>query len=65
MAKKSATKKTTSFDESLWDSANKRRGSVESFEYKYIVISLICLKFISDKFAAHRKSLIFRYGHRL
>ena len=58
MAKKSATKKTISFEESLWDSANKLRGSVESSEYKHIVLSLIFLKFISDKFAGHRQALI-------
>ena len=37
------------FEETLWDSANKLRGSVESSEYKHIVLSLIFLKFISDK----------------
>jgi type I restriction enzyme M protein len=51
-------KSTTSFEESLWDSANKLRGSVESSEYKHIVLSLIFLKFISDKFEAHRQALI-------
>jgi len=59
MAKKAAKpKQTTSFEESLWDSANKLRGSVESSEYKHIVLSLIFLKFISDKFEAHRQALI-------
>jgi len=51
-------KQTTSFEETLWDSANKLRGSVESSEYKHIVLSLIFLKFISDKFEAHRQALI-------
>ncbi len=59
MAKKqTATKPTIAFEESLWDSANKLRGSVESSEYKHIVLSLIFLKFISDKFEAHRQALI-------
>ena len=61
MAKKPASKpkkNTTNFEESLWDSANKLRGSVESSEYKHIVLSLIFLKFISDKFEAHRQALI-------
>lgn len=59
MAKKAATpKQTVSFEESLWDSANKLRGSVESSEYKHIVLSLIFLKFISDKFQTHRQALI-------
>lgn len=55
---KSSKKNGTSFEESLWDSANKLRGSVESSEYKHIVLSLIFLKFISDKFEAHRQALI-------
>ena len=52
------SKQTTNFEESLWDSANKLRGSVESSEYKHIVLSLIFLKFISDKFEAHRQALL-------
>jgi type I restriction enzyme M protein len=55
---KPSAKQSTSFEESLWDSANKLRGSVESSEYKHIVLSLIFLKFISDKFEAHRQALI-------
>jgi type I restriction enzyme M protein len=60
MAKKPTAKpkQTANFEESLWDSANKLRGSVESSEYKHIVLSLIFLKFISDKFKAHRQALI-------
>jgi type I restriction enzyme M protein len=38
MAKKAASKKQKSFEETLWDSANKLRGSVESSEYKHIVL---------------------------
>ena len=54
------TKKTTStnFEETLWDTANKLRGSVESSEYKHVVLSLIFLKFISDKFEDKRQALI-------
>ena len=58
MAKKASSKPTKSMEESLWDSANKLRGTVESSEYKHIVLSLIFLKFISDKFEAHRQALI-------
>ena len=59
MAKTPATKYDTTqatqakdgrFEEALWDAANKLRGSVESSEYKHIVLSLIFLKFISDIF---------------
>ncbi len=58
MAKKSAKKKEVSFEETLWDTANKLRGSVESSEYKHIVLSLIFLKFISDTFEKQRQKLI-------
>lgn len=58
MAKeKAAPKKTKSFEETLWDSANKLRGSVESSEYKHVVLSLIFLKFASDKFNERRQEL--------
>ncbi len=59
MAKKApAKKKEKPFEETLWDTANKLRGSVESSEYKHIVLSLIFLKFISDTFEKQRQKLI-------
>ena len=57
-AKKSAPKKQKSFEESLWETATKLRGSVESSEYKHVVLSLIFLKFVSDKFEGRRAELI-------
>lgn len=45
-------------EESLWDSANKLRGTVESSEYKHVVLGLIFLKFVSDKFEARKAELI-------
>jgi type I restriction enzyme M protein len=56
MAKKQTKEK--SMEETLWDSANKLRGSVESAEYKHVVLGLIFLKFASDKFEEHRNKLI-------
>lgn len=58
MAKSSKKKNDKSIEESLWDSANKLRGTVESSEYKHVVLSLIFLKFASDKFQKHKKKLI-------
>ena len=58
MAKKSNNKKTKSIEESLWDPANKLKGSVEPSEYKHVVLGLIFLKFASDKFEELRKELI-------
>ncbi len=57
MAKKT-TKKQKSMEETLWDSANKLRGSVEPSEYKHVVLALIFLKFASDKFEVRKKELI-------
>jgi type I restriction enzyme M protein len=51
-------KKQKSIEESLWDSANKLRGSVEPSEYKHVVLGLIFLKFASDKFEARKDELI-------
>jgi type I restriction enzyme M protein len=51
-------KKQISIEETLWDSANKLRGSVESSEYKHVVLGLIFLKFASDKFEERKEELI-------
>ncbi|MBP1644759.1 MAG: type restriction-modification system methyltransferase subunit [Bacteroidetes bacterium] len=56
MAKKNGGEK--SIEVNLWEAANKLRGSVEPAEYKHIVLSLIFLKFVSDKFDKHRDKLI-------
>ena len=56
--KKIPNKNEVAFEEALWDAANKLRGSVESSEYKHIVLSLIFLKFISDTFEQQRQALI-------
>ena len=58
MAKKNINGKQKSIEETLWDSANKLRGSVEPAEYKHVVLGLIFLKFASDKFEEHRKAMI-------
>jgi type I restriction enzyme M protein len=55
MAKKEVKQK--GIEETLWESANKLRGSVEPAEYKHVVLGLIFLKFASDKFEEHRKSM--------
>lgn len=59
MAKsKAAPKNQKSIEESLWESANKLRGKVESSEYKHVVLGLIFLKFASDKFEERKQELI-------
>ncbi|MEH6444336.1 MAG: class I SAM-dependent DNA methyltransferase, partial [Oceanospirillaceae bacterium] len=59
---KKTTVKELGFEEALWDSANKLRGSVESSEYKHIVLSLIFLKFISDKFEVRKNAIETEHG---
>ncbi|WP_152184544.1 type I restriction-modification system subunit M [Sulfurimonas indica] len=58
MTKAKASKKQKSMEETLWESANKLRGTVESSEYKHIVLGLIFLKFVSDKFEERKEQLI-------
>jgi len=58
MAKINAIEKQNNIEKTLWDSANKLRGTVESSEYKHVVLGLIFLKFASDKFEKRRKDLI-------
>ncbi len=49
--------KEKAIEQTLWESANKLRGSVEPAEYKHVVFGLIFLKFASDKFEEHRKAM--------
>lgn len=56
MAKKQQKEK--SIEETLWESANKLRGSVEPSEYKHVVLSLIFLKYAYDRFMERRNELI-------
>lgn len=56
-SKKETPPKSNGFEQNLWDTANRLRGSVESSEYKHVVLSLIFLKFASDKFEARREQL--------
>jgi len=60
MSKQSSSvkKNTRTFEQTLWDTADKLRGTVESSEYKHVVLSLIFLKFVSDKFEARKQALI-------
>ena len=54
-------KKEVSMEEALWKSADKLRGSVEPAEYKHVVLSLLFLKFASDKFEHRRQEIIDEY----
>lgn len=58
MAKQKKELKEKPIEVTLWEAANKLRGSVEPAEYKHVVLGLIFLKFASDKFEEHRAKLI-------
>ncbi|MDC0239331.1 type I restriction-modification system subunit M [Candidatus Thioglobus sp.] len=52
------SKKQKPMEVVLWTTANKLRGKTEPSEYKHIVLGLIFLKFITDKFEERRQELI-------
>jgi len=45
------------FEEKLWASADKLRGSIDAAEYKHVVLGLLFLKYIADAFQARREEL--------
>ena len=46
------------FEETLWKAADKLRGSMSSYDYKDVVLGLMFLKYISDKFETRYNELI-------
>ena len=50
------------FEETLWKTSDKLRGSMDSAEYKYVVLGLIFMKYISDKFEIKYKELVAEGG---
>lgn len=46
------------FEKQIWDAACILRGNMDAAEYKQVVLGLIFLKYISDKFDAKYKELI-------
>ena len=66
-AKKKTAKKAAkiapenSFEESLRETTSKLRGSIESSEYKRVVLSPIFLKSVFSKFEERRAELISAY----
>ena len=45
-------------EEALWEACNKLRGSIESSEYKHVVLSLIFLKYAGDHFEKRRQEIV-------
>ncbi|MEZ7756258.1 class I SAM-dependent DNA methyltransferase [Microbacterium paraoxydans] len=50
-------KPTKTLEQRLWDAADKLRGNQEPSEYKHVVLGLVFLKYISDRFEERRGSL--------
>jgi type I restriction enzyme M protein len=48
---------TKTLEQRLWDAADKLRGNQEPSEYKHVVLGLVPLKYISDRFEERRGSL--------
>lgn len=57
MAKKDTNTTSIGFEEAIWRAADKLRGNLDAAEYKSVVIGLIFLKYISDKFEAKYEEL--------
>jgi len=57
MARKSRTTKTKTLEQRLWDAADALRGNQEPSEYKHVVLGLVFLKYISDRFEARRREI--------
>ena len=45
------------FENKIWDAANELRGSMDAAEYKHVVLGLIFLKYLSDKFEERYEEL--------
>jgi type I restriction enzyme M protein len=49
---------TMDFEKDLWAAADKLRGNMDASEYKHVVLGLIFLKYISDKFDDRYEELL-------
>ncbi len=46
------------FEKQIWDAADELRGSMDAAEYKHVVLGLIFLKYLSDKFEDRYNELV-------
>ena len=56
MAKKNTA--DVGFEKQIWNAADVLRGSMDASEYKHVVLGLIFLKYISDRFEQHHAELV-------
>jgi hypothetical protein len=45
------------FEHALWAAADKLRGAVDAAAYKHVVLGLLFLKYVSDRFGSRREVL--------
>ena len=57
MAKKKENTTSIGFEDAIWRAADKLRGNLNASEYEGVVLGLIFLKYISDKFEAKFQEL--------
>ena len=59
MAEKSGAKADDrTLEQKLWDAADALRGNQEPSEYKHVVLGLVFLKYISDRFDERRAAIV-------
>ena len=57
MARAPKSKQTKTLEQRLWDAADALRGNQEPSEYKHVVLGLVFLKYISDRFEERRHEI--------
>jgi type I restriction enzyme M protein len=55
--RKQAAKPAKTLEQRLWDTADALRGNQEPSEYKHVVLGLVFLKYISDRFTERRAAI--------
>jgi type I restriction enzyme M protein len=55
--RKQAAKPAKTLEQRLWDAADALRGNQEPSEYKHVVLGLVFLKYISDRFTERRTAI--------
>ncbi|MGL5124513.1 MAG: type I restriction-modification system subunit M N-terminal domain-containing protein, partial [Fusobacteriaceae bacterium] len=53
-----AVNEKDNFQEVLWKACDKLRNNMDPAEYKYVVLGLVFLKYISEKFDAKYNELL-------
>jgi len=57
MARTAKTAQAKTLEAKLWEAADALRGNQEPSEYKHVVLGLVFLKYISDRFEERRKAI--------